>query len=212
MTGRDIDPATDEQLVSNGGWIVFLVDVFLDEGTQRLGAGFIGKLLDTSEPGDNIFEGVGEFGSFQIGAETIGALASGVRYSISGVDPSNNTEVTGFRDALGTGLQTRVQNRRVRLRMAAVNQAVQIVGTPILLRDDLGDSLTLNDGGDTLELILTAEMKSVDFKRLRRSTNSSADHKRLHPGSPPDTFFDDDRWRRTDIRWGQQKTDGDPTA
>ena len=71
---------------------------------------------------------------------------------------------------------------------------------------------SLVDSGSTLELSLTAEMKSVDFKRIRRSTNSAQDHKRLHPAVTPDTIFDDDRWRRTDIRWGQRKTDGDPTA
>lgn len=211
MTSRPIDTATEAQLTRDGGWIVFLLDIHLDDGVQRVGAGFMGSLADTSETGD-IFTGVGVMGSFQIGDETVGALASGVRYSLSGVDPSNQTEVPGFRDSLGTGLQTRIQGRRCRLRAAALNSACQLIGSPILLRDDIGDSLTLFDTGTSLELVLTAESKSVDFKRLRTSTNAAADHKRLHPGSPPDTFFDDDRWRRTDFRWGQKKTAGDPTA
>lgn len=208
MTGRDIDPDTDAQLTLNGGWIVFFLDVFLASQTLRLGAGYIGYVPDTSESGD-LFLGVGEFGGFSVGAESIGGLASGARYSISGIDPSTNTEISGFREALGSGLQTRVQGRRVRLRMATLSQALQIVGAPVLLRDDIGDSLVLFDTGDKLELVLTSESRSVDFKRIRRSTNSSVDHKRLHPG---DTFFDDDRWRRTDIRWGQKKTAGDPTG
>lgn len=211
MTQRTIDAATEEQLIANGGWIVFLLDIYLDDGTQHIGAGFRGQVVELGEDGA-VYTGLGELGSFTIGAETVGGLASGATYSISGIDPSNNTPIEGFREALGPSLQERVQGRRVRLRVATLNKACQIIGTPLVLRDDLGDALILQDTGSALELILTGEMPSVDFKRIRRSTNSAVDHKRLHPGSPPDAFFDDDRWRRTDIRWGQRKTDGDPTA
>lgn len=217
MSIRDTDPELEAQLVANGGWIVFLLDIFLDpqsgeDRTQRLGSGFIGELADTSESGDNVFRGVGEFGSFTVGAESVGGLASGARYSISGVDPRTNTEIPGFRETLGEGLQERIQGRRCRLRVAALNAAGQMIGQPLKLRDDLGDSLTLQDTDTSFELVLTAEAKSADFKRLRRSTNSSADHKRLHPGSPPDVYYDDDRWRRTDQPWGKKNTDGDPDA
>lgn len=210
MSLRDIDPVVAAELVANGGWPIFLLDIVLDGEAQRLGSGFIGQVLDPTE--GNIYTGVGELGSFTVGAEKVGGLASGASYSISAIDPSNNAEVPGFRDALGEDLQTRIQGRRVRLRLAACNEAMQIIGTPYLLRDDLGDSLTLNDSGSQLGLTMTAEARTVDFKRLRRSTNSSVDHKRLHPGSPPDTYYDDDRWRRTDIRWGQKKTAGDPST
>lgn len=208
---REIDPDTAEQLTALGGWLVFLLDIALPLETVRCGVGFIGQLVDTSE-GNLVYNGLGEMGSFSIGAETVGGLASGAIYTLSGIDPSNNQEVTGFREALGPGLQTRIQRRRVRLRLAAVNSAVQLIGQPLLIRDDLGDSLVLTDSGDKLELTMTAELRSADFKRIRRNTNSAVDHKRLHPNSPPDTFFDDDRWRRNDIRWGQKKTAGDPSA
>lgn len=211
MTERVIDPATAAQFTANGGWPVFLLDIFLDDAPLHIGSGFIGQVVDLSGDDPVVYTGLGEMGKFTIGAETMGGLASGVRYSLSGIDPSENTEITGFRAALGESLQTRIQKRRVRLRAATLGPSLQIVGTPVVMRDDQGDSLQLIDGGQTLELQLTAEMPSVDFKRIRRSTNSSVDHKRLHPGSPPDTFFDDDRWRRTDVRWGQKKTDGDPT-
>jgi hypothetical protein len=209
---RDLDPIVAAQLIANGGWPAFLLDIFLDEQTVRIGAGFIGQVLDTSEPGGHLYNGLGELGSFTIGAEKIGGLASGASYSVSGIDPSTNTEIAGFRNALGEDLQTRIQGRRVRLRLAALNGASQLIGTPYLVRDDIGDSLVLNDSGAQLELVMTAESPSVDFKRLRRNTNSAVDHKRLHPALPPDTFYDDDRWRRTDIRWGQKKSAGDPSA
>lgn len=207
---RDIDEATDAELTKNGGWLVFLLDIYLDAGTEHCGIGFIGRVAETGESGFIVYRGIGEMGSFSMGAETVGGLASGVRYSISGIDPSTGMEIEGFRDALGAGLQTRIQGRRCRLRLAALDRAATIVGSPVRLRDDLGDSLTLIDSGQRLEMILTAEGRTVDFKRIRRATNTASDHKRLHPGSPPDTFFDDDRWRREDIIWGQKKTDGDP--
>lgn len=210
MTARDIDAATAAQLIANGGWTVFLLDIELDDAAQHIGTGFRGAVLD---PSTGIrYVGLGEMGSFTIGAEMVGGLASGARYSLSGIDPSTNTAIPGFREALGDDLQTRVQFRRVRLRVATLDDFAQVVGTPAVLRDDQGDSLVLVDSGASLELVLTAEMRSVDFKRIRRSTNSAQDHKRLHPGEPVDTIFDDDRWRRTDIRWGQRKTDGDPTG
>jgi hypothetical protein len=210
MTAREIDAATLAQLVANGGWPVFLLDIELDGAPQRIGSGFRGTVLDPST--GLVYRGLGQMGSFTIGSEQIGGLASGAKYSLSGIDPSNNTEIPGFRAALGADLSVPVQFRAVRLRVATLNAAAQVVGTPALLRADLGDALVLTDNGATLEIQLSAEMRSVDFKRIRRSTNSAPDHKRLHPNVIPDTIFDDDRWRRTDIRWGQRKTDGDPTA
>ena len=210
MTARGMSPTTAAQLIANGGWVVFLLDIDLEDTPLHIGTGFRGSVLDTSS--GNRYYGLGEFGGFTIGAESVGGLASGARYTLSGIDPSQNTEIDGFRAALGESLQARVQYRQVRLRVATLNAAGQIVGSPVTLRDDLGDAIVLVDSGSTLELSLTAEMKSVDFKRIRRSTNSAQDHKRLHPAVTPDTIFDDDRWRRTDIRWGQRKTDGDPTA
>lgn len=210
MTARDMSPTTAAQLIANGGWVVFLLDIEIDGAPQRVGTGFRGTVLDAST--GHTYLGIGELGGFTIGAETVGGLASGARYSLSGIDPSNNLPISGFREALGADLQTRIQFRRVRLRIATLNLAGQIVGSPVTLRDDLGDAIILVDSGSTLEISLTAEMKSVDFKRIRRSTNSAQDHRRLHPGSPPDAIFDDDRWRRTDVRWGQRKTDGDPTG
>ena len=212
MAERDIDAATLAQLTANGAWIVFLVDLMLDGAPQYVGAGFIGRVTDTTEDPPITYTGLGEFGGFTIGAETPGGLASGASYSLSGIDPSSNTEITGFRDALGTDLQTRVQGRQARLRVAAISEAFEVIGRPPLLRDDTMDSLTFLDTGNRLELVLTSEYKTVDFKRIRKSTASSVDHKRLHPGEPEDEFYDDDRWRRTDIRWGQKKTSGDPTT
>lgn len=210
MAQREIDSDTLAQLTANGGWLVILLDLYLDDAPLFLGLGFIGDVPDLTS--GHTYRGLGELASFSIGAEGPGALASGATYSLSGIDPSSNLEVTGFRNALGDDLQTRVQGRRALLRVGTIAESMEIIGTPLLLRDDTMDSLVFVDTGDKLELVLTAEYKTVDFKRIRKSTASSVDHKRLHPGAPPDTFYDDDRWRRTDIRWGQKKTSGDPTT
>lgn len=195
----DIDPALLVALLANGGWPVFLVRIELDSETLYLGGGFIGSVENTFA--SETYVGLGEIGNISFAEEKINAMAQSILYLLSGIDPSTSTAFPGFREALGDTLEEPVRGRRIDLFLAALDQAMQLVGEPLRLRSDIGAALSLIDSGDKLELQLKASPKSHDYRRHRRRMFSYADWRNLHPAS---SLMDDDTWRRRNAPWGQR--------
>lgn len=199
-TGRGIDAALQAELERHGALPVLLLEIALDEadgGPVRIWTG--------TEPltwNGASFGGVGDFAGLVEIDERLGEDAPAAVYTFSGID-TTGAELEGFRAAANADLSVNISGRSVRLWVGALDEAGALVGTPHLLRDDLGDSLSLVDETEAglLNLVLTCQAPGSDFRRMRRRTYTPADHEAIYGSA--DTFFRKDGDERKRQPWGE---------
>ena len=98
---------------------------------------------------------VGSLGSVEAIAETSDLSASGVRMTLSGIDAS----------LVAIALTESYQGRRGQVRLALLNDAMQVVDALILF-DGKIDTMQITMG-DTAQIVLTLEHRLIDAQRAR---------------------------------------------
>jgi len=149
---------------------IYLAEVWTAGGAVRMWTG-IGTLIF----GGNEYLGGGNLVGVSAVEERAGdeLSATGITYSLKGVDP----------DMLAVALGEIRQGLSAKLWFAVLNQDDgTFEGEPLLVFSGLTDIPTIDDGGDTITISLSAENKLIDLERPRVRRFTPADQKSAHPG------------------------------
>ena len=145
----------------------FAVDMDFDEGTVRLWTGY---------------------GSIQIGGETY--LSGGDILSISGISESAEVQANGVSIGLSglstslvaSALTTAYQGRDLNVYVGVLDASGAVVADTINVFAGKMDVMTVEDNGDTAEIMVTAESKLIDLERSRARRYTGEDQKIDYPG------------------------------
>jgi hypothetical protein len=137
---------------------------------------------------------VGSLGSVEAIAETSDLSASGVRMTLSGIDAS----------LVAIALTESYQGRRGQLRLALLNDAMQVVDTLVLF-DGKIDTMQITMG-DTAQIVLTLEHRLIDAQRARTRRFTHEDQQLRDPGDRGLEYVV--AVQNLDLRWGQADPQG----
>lgn len=117
--------------------------------------------------------------------------AGGTTFSLKGVDP----------DMLSIALGEIRQGLPAKLWFAALDlEAGALHGDPLLVFSGLTDIPTIDDGGDTVTISITAENRLIDLERARVRRFTPEDQKAQYPGDKGFDFVAS--IQEAEISWG----------
>ncbi len=158
---RNITGALNAKMKGESLEVVFLVEFQYPSGDIRLWNGSGG--LDWNA---RIWSAAGEFLRISAIKETEGIVASGMVFALSGIPSAAIT------NALGTDYQ----DRPVLLYIGVMDTDMKtLVADPYLIFEGRMDVQTINDGGQTATVEVTAESHLVDLRRARKRTYTPED-------------------------------------
>ncbi len=158
---RDITGALNTKMKGESLEVVFLVELEYPSGTVRLWNGY-GELAFDSK----LWTGGGEFLRISEVRETEGIVASGMVFTLSGIPSAAIT------NALGTDYQDRPATLYIGVLDADMKT---LVADPYVVFEGLMDVQTINDGGDTATVEVTAENHLIDLQRATNRTYTPED-------------------------------------
>ncbi len=158
---RDITGALNAKMKGESLEVVFLVELEYPSGILRLWNGY-GELSFDSE----LWTGGGEFLRISEIKETEAIVASGMVFTLSGIPSAAIT------NALGTDYQ----GRPATLYVGVLDTDMRtLIADPYVVFEGLMDVQTINDGGDTATVSVTAENHLVDLQRATNRTYTPED-------------------------------------
>ena len=116
--------------------------------------------------GGNTYIGSGDIVNVNSVQETSEIKASGIQVTLSGI-PS---------DLISSALTDPYQGRSAKIYLGIINDGV-IVADPYMIFGGHMDLMTIEDGGDTATIALTAESRLIDLDRARERRFTSEDQK-----------------------------------
>lgn len=125
--------------------------------------------------GGNSYQAVGAAGKIEPVQATPAEIRA-LQFQLSGVLPS----------AISMVLQTPIQGKAVRIKLALYDPSTYTVTDTILLWQGQLDTMRLEDGTDTTTIMVSAEHVGIDLNRPVSAYFTDADQQALFPG---DLFF-----------------------
>lgn len=160
-------------------------------GAVRVWSGLGSKVWD-----GNTYLGVGYLGSFSPIEETTDVKANGVSFQLSGVPSA----------LISTVLGDNYQGRTVKLWLAALDSAGNIVADPYPVFSGRMDAVEIDEGADTASIRVLAESRLVDIQRSKERRFTHEDQQIDHPGD--EGLASMPTAQSTPFVWGGQKVNG----
>ncbi|QDP61014.1 MAG: hypothetical protein Tp1123DCM1511741_3 [Prokaryotic dsDNA virus sp.] len=147
-----------------------------DTGVLRLWTGFFNASIDSET-----YIASGDILQISQIHETSDTKATGVTIGLTGLDSS----------LLSAGLNDNVQGTTVKLFFGVLttsSNADAIVDTPYLIFEGFLDTMVLNEGGSSSDLIFTCEHKLIVLEKATDRRYTDVDQKQLHEGDKGCSF------------------------
>ena len=153
---RDIETALADAFADAGLNPILLAVIETADGTVRAWTG-IGNI----DWDGNTFQGIGALGQVSRTEETIDGTATGMVYSLSGIDAS----------LISYALNSIRPGNEARLYFGALDENGKMKGTPVLVDRGLTDVPEIEDSAETATVRITTESRGIDKRaRVRRYT------------------------------------------
>lgn len=143
------------------------------------------------------YVGAGDIGSVSDIEEAAEIASKGTSFTLSGIPTA----------ILALALQDNYQQRPCKLWLGALDSAGVVVVSPYQIFSGRMDTISLEEGGETSNMTLTAENRLVDLRRSRERRWTDADQRIDFPDDEGFKFVN--ALQDKQLRWGQGYT---PTA
>ena len=160
-----------------------------DSGTIALWTGY-GDITVASET----YTGGGQFLAISPVEETVEVAARGVTMSLNGIDAS----------LISYALTENYQTRSAKVYLGVISSGA-VVADPYLVFNGRMDVMTIDDGGDTASISMTAESRLIELERPKLRRYTSEDQKLIHPDDTGLDFVAS--LQEKEIAWGSGKDD-----
>jgi hypothetical protein len=182
---RGITTALNTQLTSDELEPFFAVDLDFDGGNVRIWTGY-GNITVDSET----FVGSGDILNISGLTETADVQANGITITLSGLDSS----------LIASALTETYQGRSCKVYFGALSSGA-VVADPYIVFSGRMDVMTIDDGGDTSDITVTAESRLIDLDRARNRRYTTEDQKIDYPSDRGLEFIADLQDKQ--IIWGR---------
>jgi hypothetical protein len=186
---RNLTTAVSNQLSAGELQPFFAIKLNFDSGSLKLWTGY-GDITVDSET----YTGGGQFLGISSVEETVEVAARGVTMSLNGIDASLIT----------LALTENYQTRSAKVFLGVISSGA-VVADPYLVFDGRMDVMTIDDGGETATISMTAESRLIDLERPKLRRYTSEDQKLNHPDDIGLDFVAS--LQEKEIAWGSGKDD-----
>lgn len=145
---------------------ILLAEFDFDGGTVYMWTGY-----GTLSWGGHSFLGAGNLCGVAPIAEVVDTSAKGTSFTLNGIPSS----------LLATALTENYQGRAAKLWLGALDSSNAIIADPYLIFGGRMDTMTIDDGGETGSISLTAENRLIDLNRSRERRYTDQDQRIDYP-------------------------------
>lgn len=160
--------AQDAELARPVTRVVYFVQFEFSTGTSRLSTANLPITWGGFE-----WAGVGSIGSISAVQESDGMTTSPLNFTINAAQPSWL--------ALAVGPVEEYRGLPAKMYMCPLNEAFQLVDTPVLCWSGLMDTVSVGINGDSGSIAMKCETSSYGLKRRPTFRLNAAQHKKDHP-------------------------------
>ncbi len=186
---RNLTTAVQNELAASELEPFFAIKLAFDSGDVRIWTGY-NDITIASET----YIGGGQLLSISPVEETVEVAAKGINFALNGID-SNLVSVA---------LTESYQGRSAKVYLGVLSSGA-VVADPYLLFDGRMDVMTIEDGGDTANISLSAESRLIDLERARISRYTDNDQQNKFSGDTALRYVSS--LQEKEIAWGSGKDD-----
>tara|TARA_S200002703_G_scaffold154916_1_gene158425 strand:- start:4932 stop:5495 length:564 start_codon:yes stop_codon:yes gene_type:complete len=165
----------------------YLLDLEFDSGDLYLWTGLGDLTVD-----GNTYTGVGTILGIQPIEESSELSANGASFTLSGVQQA----------LLALARDEDYQGRPVTLKLGAFDDNGDVISDPVIIFSGFMDVMSIEDGGETGNISLSAENKLISFERASIRRYTDKDQQLFHPGDKGFEFVTS--VQEKDLLWGRK--------
>lgn len=165
---------------------IFLVQMAFPSANLNMWSGIGDLTVDSVD-----YVGAGNLLSVSEVTETSDVRANGVRLSLSGV---SSALITKARDE-------DYQGRELKILLGAMDASNSVIADPVIVFSGFMDTMTINDGGETAVISVTAENRLIEFEKTRVRRYTAEDQKIDYPNDKGLEFVAE--MAEKEIIWGR---------
>lgn len=188
---RNLTTAVQNELAASELEPFFAIKLAFDSGDVRIWTGY-NDITIASET----YIGGGQLLSISPVEETVEVAAKGVTFALNGINSS----------LVSVALIESYQGRSAKVYLGVLSSGA-VVADPYLLFDGRMDVMTIEDGGDTANISLSAESRLIDLERARISRYTDNDQQNKFAGDTALRYVSS--LQEKEIAWGSGKDDND---
>lgn len=165
---------------------IFLVQMAFPSANLNMWSGIGDLTVDSVD-----YVGAGNLLSVSDVSESTEVRANGVRLSLSGV---SSALITKARDE-------DYQGRELKILLGAMDASNSVIDDPVVMFSGFMDTMTINDGGETAVISVTAENRLIEFEKTRVRRYTAEDQKIDYPNDKGLEFVAE--MAEKEIVWGR---------